>query len=133
VGWLFADPRAAAIDYYRKTRIFPIMHIVGIRCELAVSHPWLPATILKAFTEAKRVCIERLADTSATKVTLPFVEEQLQDVKRLPAPDFGSYGYGANRHVLEAFLHHHHRQGLSVRQVRPDELFHASTFETAVV
>jgi 4,5-dihydroxyphthalate decarboxylase len=133
VGWLFADPRAAAIDYYRRTRIFPIMHIVGVRRELVEAHPWLPASILKAFAEAKRVCIERLSDTSATKVTLPFVEEQLQDVKRLLGPDFWSYGCGANRHVLEAFLHHHHRQGLSVRRPEPEELFHPSTFETAVV
>jgi 4,5-dihydroxyphthalate decarboxylase len=133
VRWLFADPRAAAIDYYRRTRIFPIMHIVGVRRQLVEAHPWLPATVLKAFAEAKRVCIGRLSDTSATKVTLPFVEEQLQDAKRLLGPDFWSYGYSANRHVLEAFLRHHHRQGLSARQVIPEELFHPSTFETAVI
>ena len=133
VGWLFADPRAAAIDYYRRTRIFPIMHIVGVRRELVEAHPWLPATVLKALAESKRVCLARLSDTSATKVTLPFVEEQLQDVKRLLGPDFWPYGYGANRHVLEAFLHHHHRQGLSARRLSPEELFHPSTHETVKV
>jgi 4,5-dihydroxyphthalate decarboxylase len=133
VGWLFADPRAAAIDYYRRTRIFPIMHLLGIRRALVEAHPWLPATALKAFAAAKRVCLERLADTSATKVTLPFVEEQLQDARRLMGADFWSYGFGPNRHVLEAFLHHHYRQGLSERRVRPEELFHPSTFETAAI
>jgi 4,5-dihydroxyphthalate decarboxylase len=133
VGWLFADPRAAAIDYYKRKRIFPIMHILGVRRELVEAHPWLPATALKAFTAAKRVCLERLADTSATKVTLPFVEEQLQDAKQLMGPDFWSYGFAANRHVLEAFVHHHHRQGLSDRRIKPEELFHSSTFETAAI
>ena len=47
--------------------------------------------------------MERLADTSATKVTLPFVEELLQDARRLLGTDFWSYGFAANRHVLETF------------------------------
>lgn len=133
VGWLFADPTAAASDYYRKTRIFPIMHIVGIRRELVEAHPWLPATVYKAFAEAKRVCAVRLADTSATKVMLPFVEEQLQRARHLIGNDFWSYGFAANRHVLETFLTHHHRQGLSKRLVAPEELFDPSTLEIARV
>jgi 4,5-dihydroxyphthalate decarboxylase len=133
VGWLFADPRAAAIDYHRRTPIFPIMHLIGIRRPLVEANQWLPATVFKAFAEAKRASDRRLADTSATRGTLPFVEEQLQDARRLLGPDFWSYGYGANRHVLEAFLHHHHRQGLSPRKVAPEDLFHPSTFETALI
>ena len=53
VGWLFPDPRAAAIDNYRRTGNFPIMHVVGVRRTLAERHPWLPAAILKAFDRAK--------------------------------------------------------------------------------
>ena len=68
---------AAAKDYYRRTRIFPIMHILGVRRELAERHPWLPTAMLKAFDQSKRLALEHLADTSATKVTLPFVEERL--------------------------------------------------------
>lgn len=131
VGWLFSDPIAAASDYYRRTRLFPIMHMVGIRRELAEAHPWLPATVLKAFQEAKALCIEALADTSATKVTLPFVEEQLQNARSLFGADFWSYGFAENRHVLDAFLDHHHRQGLSSRRVAAEELFHPASLESA--
>ena len=53
VGWLFDDPTEAAKDYYRRTRIFPIMHLVGVKRELAERHPWLPAAVLKAFTRGK--------------------------------------------------------------------------------
>lgn len=133
VGWAFDDPRAAALDYYGRTQIFPIMHIVGIRRDLVERHPWLPATVFKAFGAAKEVCMERLSDTSATKVTLPFVEEQIDQAKRLMGNDYWSYGLDANRHVLETFLRHHHRQGLSPRQVAPEELFHPSTFESVVI
>lgn len=130
VGWLFADPTAAAIDYFRRTGIFPIMHLVGVRRELAERHPWLPAAALKAFERAKAIALARLGDTSATKVTLPFVEEQLRAARALMGRDFWSYGVSANRHVLETFLRHHHGQGLSSRVVAVEELFHPSTLET---
>jgi hypothetical protein len=47
------DPTAAAKDYYKRSGIFPIMHLVGVRRELVQRHPWLPATVLKAFEQAK--------------------------------------------------------------------------------
>jgi 4,5-dihydroxyphthalate decarboxylase len=129
VGWLFADPTAAAKDYYRRTRIFPIMHMVGVRRTIAERHPWLPAAVLKAFAQAKAVALAKLSDTSATKVTLPFVEEQLKAARALMGEDFWSYGVGSNRHVIEAFLRHHHGQGLSPRPLAVEELFHPSTLE----
>ena len=129
VGWLFRDPTRAASDYYRRTGIFPIMHVIGIRKSLAERHPWLPAAIYKAFDLAKTVALAKLADTSATKVTLPFVEEQLRAARQLMGADFWSYGLEPNRKVLETFLRHHHEQGLSPRRVGVEELFHPSSLE----
>jgi 4,5-dihydroxyphthalate decarboxylase len=130
VGWLFPDPARTAAEYFRTTGIFPIMHILGVRRELADEHPWLPIAASKAFEEAKSIALARLTDTSATKVTLPFVEEQLRAARALMGPDFWSYGVAPNRHVLDNFLHHHHVQGLSKRRLEVEELFHPSTFET---
>ena len=76
IGWLFRDPVAAGKDYYKRTGIFPIMHLIGVRRTLAEQHPWLPAAVLKAFEQSKAAAMAQLSDTSATKVTLPFVEEQ---------------------------------------------------------
>lgn len=130
VGWLFNDPTATAKQYYARTGIFPIMHVVGVRQELAAQHPWLPAALFKAFEESKAKALELLADTSATKVTLPFVEEQLKAARELLGEDFWSYGVAKNRQTIEAFLHHHHAQGLSARKVELAELFHPSTYES---
>lgn len=130
VAWLFDDPTAIAKDYYRRTGIFPIMHVVGIRKELAQQHPWLPGAVFKGFSESKTKALELLADTSATKVTLPFVEEQLKAARETLGEDFWSYGVAPNRKTLEAFLHHHHAQGLSAKKVALDELFHPSTYES---
>lgn len=130
VAWLFDDPTAVAKDYYKRTGIFPIMHVVGIRKELAEQNRWLPGAVFKAFSESKAKALELLADTSATKVTLPFVEEQLKAARETLGQDFWSYGVGPNRKTLEAFLHHHHAQGLSCRRVGLDELFDPSTYES---
>jgi 4,5-dihydroxyphthalate decarboxylase len=130
VRWLFPDPAAAAAEWFRKTRIFPIMHILGIRRSLAEQHPWLPVAALKAFEISKARAIEKLATVAASKVTLPFIDEQLHAARRLMGDDFWSYGLEANRHVLETFLRRHHAEGLSGRVLKPEDLFHPSTHET---
>lgn len=130
VGWLFSDPVAAAKDYFKRTGIFPIMHLVGVRSTLAEKHPWLPGAVFKAFEQAKKVALDQLSDTSATKVTLPFIEERLSEARALMGEDFWSYGVAANRKTLETFLHHHHSQGLSPRLVTVEEMFHPGTLET---
>ena len=130
VGWLFKDTVQAASQYFQRTGIFPIMHVIGVRRTLVERHPWLPATLLKAFSAAKTLALQRLADTSAAKVTLPFVDEQLLSARALLGEDFWSYGFTAgNRKVLDTFLGYHHAQGLSARRVTPEELFHPGALE----
>ena len=130
VGYLYPEPQKAATDWFRRTGIFPIMHLLGIRRTLAEAHPWLPYAVVKAFEQSKAVALERLGDTSATKVTLPFVEEQLQAARALMGEDFWSYGLAPNRHVLERFLRQHRAEGLSSRLLAPEELFHPASLET---
>jgi 4,5-dihydroxyphthalate decarboxylase len=105
------------------------MHLVGVRREIADKHPWLSGAVYKAFEQSKAIALDLLGDTSATKVTLPFVEEQLKSARELMGADFWSYGLEANRKTLSTFLRHHHRQGLSSREVKPEELFHPGTHE----
>jgi len=129
VRWLFDDPTAAAKDWYRRTGIFPIMHVVGVRRTLVQRHPWLPVAVMKAFTQAKTLALEALADTSATKVTLPFVEEQLKAARETLGEDHWSYGVAGNEATLRAFLRHHHAQGLSPRELALEELFDPTCYE----
>ena len=85
--------------------------------------------MLKAFTRAKSICLALLEETSASKVTLPFMEEQVKAARDLMGADFWPYGIPANRKQLEYFLAQHHKQGLSSRLVKVEELFHPTTFE----
>ena len=130
VSRLFSNSIDVASQYYRSTGIFPIMHVLGVKRSLANQHPWLPGALLKAFNAAKALGAEQLNDTSATKVTMPFVEDQLLAARNLMGADFWSYGVKNNEVVLRTFLTHHYQQGLSDREVQLDELFHPATLES---
>lgn len=129
VGRLWRDSVSAAEAYYRETGIFPIMHVLGVRRSLADSHPWLPGALLKAFSQAKLLAQQALADTSATKVTMPFVEDNLNRAQAMMGSDPWTYGLAGNEGTLDRFLHYHHEQGLSPRRVAVRELFHPATVE----
>ncbi len=133
IGWLFPDPIVAAKDYFSRTGIFPIMHLVGIRRTLVERHPWLPAAALKAFEQSKKAALEHLSDTSASKVTLPFVDEQLKATREAMGEDFWSYGVAPNRKTIETFLKRHHAEGLSSRLVTVEEMFHPATHESFAI
>lgn len=129
VKYLFDDPQRSAAQWYAKTKLFPIMHTLGIRKSLAERHPWLPGAIAKAFEQSKTIALARLSDTSATKVTLPFVEDQLRNARKLMGTDFWSYGFADNEAVLDCFLAQHYAEGLSSRRLQASELFHPASLE----
>ncbi|AUT76300.1 ABC transporter substrate-binding protein [Paraburkholderia hospita] len=130
VKYLFDDPHQSASEWYRRTAIFPIMHTLGIRKELADRHPWLPGAVTKAFEKSKAIALARLSDTSATKITLPFVEDHLRAARKLMGTDFWSYGFGENERVIGRFLAQHFKEGLSSRLLEPTELFHPASLES---
>ena len=130
IGWLFPDPVDAAGAYYSRTKIFPIMHVLGLKRTVAEAHPYLPAALLKAFTSAKDMAIERLSDSSASKVSLPFVEDRLMHAQQTMGQDYWSYGVGTNKHVIDSFLAAHHAQGLSKRLLTAEDLFYPTTLES---
>ncbi|HEX2543866.1 MAG TPA: ABC transporter substrate-binding protein [Ramlibacter sp.] len=133
VEWLYPDPTAAAHDYFRRTRVFPIMHLLGVRKELVARHPWLPVALFKAFDAAKTEAIRLLGDPAAPKTSLPFLEEQIKAARQLMGDDYWPNGVTPNLPTLEAFLQHHHEQGLSRRKVSVQELFAPTTYELAKI
>jgi 4,5-dihydroxyphthalate decarboxylase len=130
VKYLFDDPQAEATAWYRKTKLFPIMHTLGIRRALVEQHPWLPMSVMKAFEKSKAIALHRLTDTSATKVTLPFVDSQLRAARQLMGEDFWPYGFAANEHALNRFLKQHYAEGLSSRLLEAKDLFHPASLES---
>jgi 4,5-dihydroxyphthalate decarboxylase len=125
---LYPDYRAAERDYFRQTGIFPIMHAVGIRRDIHERHPWLAATIYKAFVQAKRLADAEFAETTALKIGLPWVNAEFDATRELMGDEFWSYGIdAANRKTLSAMARYSYEQGLAVRLVAVEEMFAPST------
>ena len=133
VARLFPDYRTAEEDYFRETRIFPIMHLVGIRRSLVERFPWLPVNVQMAFEEAKRLCLIDNAKIGHLYTTLPWAVDELSRTRALMGDDFWPYGAAANAHVLERMTHYAWQQGLTARPLAPAELFPASVQDLAKV
>ena len=130
---LFEDFRSVEQAYFAKTQIFPIMHVVGVRRSLVEQHPWLPASLLKAFTRAKDLALAELGEVAALKVSLPWVAAEQEATVAAMGQDFWGYGVAHNEQVLQTFLRYHHEQGLSKRRVSLDEMFAPGTREQFVI
>lgn len=130
VGPLFADFRKLEEDYFRRTGIFPIMHMLGIRKSLVEKHPWLPVNVYKAFVQAKAVAMHDLnMRIDHLRVILPWVAHEYNAVKALMGVDYWPYGFGANERQLETFTRYHHEQGLSAQKLAARDLFAPSTID----
>ena len=117
---LFPDHAAVEDDYFRRTGIFPILHIMGIRNELVERHPALAAAVFKGFVAARKVALAAAASPSApASVTADFAR-----MTALMGQDYYSYGLNErDRATLDLFLDYHFRQGLSDRRLEFAELF----------
>ena len=133
VGRLFDNYIEAEKDYFRRTRIFPIMHMVGIRRTLVEQHPWLAVSVYKAFLKAKALAVKELDELCHLAVTLPWMVHHHNEAKALMGADYWPYGLDANKHVIETFSRYHFDQGLSKRKVAPEELFVASALDLSKI
>jgi 4,5-dihydroxyphthalate decarboxylase len=133
VGRLFKNYVEAEKDYFRRTKIFPIMHMVGIRKSLVEKEPWLPVSVYKAFLKSKELAMKELNEICHLAVTSPWMVHHHNEAKQLMGEDFWPYGLDANRHTIETFARYHHEQGLSIRKVAPEELFARSSLDLSKI
>jgi len=130
---LFEPARPVEEDYYRRTGIFPIMHVLVLRRDVYQRNRWLARSLYDAFERARALCIEGLDDTAAVRCLLPWLHDEVSRTRALLGDDYWPYGLEANRHVLRTFLDYAYAQGLAGRRLQPEELFAPETLETAIV
>lgn len=109
-------------DYFQRTRIFPIMHLLAVKREVYEEHPWVARTLYKAFAEARMRCQQRLQQTSVPPYMLAWTH-RYQDQERALLGDIWSYGLEQNVTALETFARYAFEQGLTSRQIPLDEMF----------
>jgi 4,5-dihydroxyphthalate decarboxylase len=127
---LFADTRQAETDHFRRTGIFPIMHVMIIREEVYQRHPWVAQSLYKALLESKNHCIEAIFKNDALHSVLPWTAQHAGDIRNLMGMDFWPYGVEANRQTLETFLRYSFEQGLTAKKLAVETLFPKETLDT---
>lgn len=119
---LFPNYKELEMDYYRRTGIFPIMHLTAIKREIVEQHPWVPASLQRAFQNAKQRAYERLQNPRI--VPLAWYQSALEEQQALLGEDPWAYGLsGTNRHNLQTLIGYSREQGLIGTRFTVDELF----------
>jgi 4,5-dihydroxyphthalate decarboxylase len=124
---LFPDYAAAEKDYFRRTRIYPIMHTVVIRRDIYERDPWVALALYKALCTAKDRCYHLLAEAGSPKVSSAWLQPLLEEEQAIIGPDWYPYGIEQNRPSIEALLQYTNEHGLTARRVKIEELFAPST------
>ena len=130
VGRLFPNYREVEQDYYRRTKIFPIMHSVAIKREIYEANPWVAKSLYDAFIESKNICQKAIeANTGALLYMLPWTVAEYEDTVSVMGNDYWAYGVEGSRPTLEALTQYAYEQGLASRKFSLDELFAPETYK----
>jgi 4,5-dihydroxyphthalate decarboxylase len=127
---LFEDYQTVEREYFSRTKIFPIMHAVVIRRNVYEKHPWIAQSLCKAFVRAQRETYDELYQTAALKYMLPWLIKHVEETRALMGQDFWPYGLEPNVPTLTTFLRYSFEQGLSKRQLAPQDLFAPESLES---
>nr|WP_281720278.1 hypothetical protein [Nitrosomonas nitrosa] len=120
---LFPDTTAAEQAYYRKTGLFPIMHVVVLRKEIYERHPWSAVSLYEAFDRAKNNCIDRLRVEEPVPTSIPWASQLVNAAIDAMGFDFWPYGIEPNRKVIETLCGYVFEQGLALVRAEVDDLF----------
>jgi 4,5-dihydroxyphthalate decarboxylase len=119
---LFEDYKNVELDYFRRTGIFPIMHVTTIKREIVDKYPWVATNLVKAFEQAKQIAYRRIANPRM--VPLAWVRTAVEEQEAVLGPDPWAYGLTpANRKNLETVLRYTLQQGMIRRMPPLDDLF----------
>ena len=116
---LIPDFREVELDYWRRTRIFPIMHTFVLRRRVYEANPWLAVSLYKAFVRSRDIALDHAYDTDALTVTLPWVIDELERSREIP----WDYSIEGSRPTLEALVQYLDEQNLTRRRMKVEELF----------
>jgi 4,5-dihydroxyphthalate decarboxylase len=122
VGRLFSNYKDEEAAYFKKTGIYPIMHVVGIKQEIVEKYPWVPVNMYLAFNEAKAMGEARMENPRVAPIV--WYREAWEEQEEIFKSDPWEYGLTErNRHNLETLVAYSHEQGLIKRKIPLEELF----------
>jgi len=120
---LFPDFRAREKDYFRRTRIFPIMHLIVVRRDLYERHPFVATSLYNAFCAAKDRAREKMRFVSTLRYMLPWLADDIAEMDEVFGGDCWPYGIEPNRPTLEALVGYMAEQGFIPQPIPIEKLF----------
>jgi 4,5-dihydroxyphthalate decarboxylase len=120
---LFPDFHAVELDYFRRTRIFPIMHLVAMRRDVYEKHSFVATSLYKAMSEAKDLALAKMRDVGTLRYMLPGMTAELDEIDATFGGDPWPYGVEANRPTLEALVRYMAEQSLIKAPIPVEQLF----------
>jgi 4,5-dihydroxyphthalate decarboxylase len=129
VARLFPDFMKVELDYFKRTGIFPIMHMVVIKRQIYEKAPWVAASLYKALVRAKIQGKRHMEFQYGGGLfcSLPWLWSHLEETRAQMGSDPFQYGMEENRSVLDTFLNYSHRQGMIGKRLTVEELFAPET------
>jgi 4,5-dihydroxyphthalate decarboxylase len=133
VGRLFDDYEETERAYFKRTGIFPIMHTVVVRKELAAERPEIVKAVYQGFCDAKQAMTEQYVEGMTFNnmaIMLPWFSKLIDEDRSLLGEDWWPYGMGANRKAVDAVLRYHHEQGLTKRRLTCEDIIMKELLDT---
>jgi 4,5-dihydroxyphthalate decarboxylase len=127
---LFEDYATVEREYFQRTKIFPVMHVVAIRRDVYEKYPWVAQSLYKGLAQSQKITYEDLHETAALKVMLPWLIKHVEDTESVMGKEFWPYGLEPNVKALSTFLRYSYEQGLAKRLLQPKELFAPESLES---
>ena len=110
-------------EYYRRTKIYPIMHLVAIRKQVYEKYPFVATSLYAAFCRAKKIALEKMLNLRALRYMTPWLMRDIDEIYEHFDGDPWPYGLEPNRPTLEAFMTYLKDQALIAAPVPVDDLF----------
>ena len=120
---LYPDYLEMEKDYYERTKVWPIMHIIAMKKAILDEHPWAARNLLNAFQESKRRSLERLLDPAISRYAVPWLPTYARQMQEIFGKDLFPYGIEENRPTWEQMALYTYQQGIAHRQFTPEEIF----------
>jgi len=120
---LYPDYLEMEEQYYARTKVWPIMHIIAVQKHIIDENPWVARNLLNAFNESKRRSIERLFDPAVSRYPLPWLATYARKMRDMFDGDTFPYGIEENRATWEQMLLYTYQQGIAHRHMKPEEIF----------
>ncbi len=120
---LFPDYVEIEKEFYQRTKIYPIMHLVAIRKDVYEKYPFIATSLYDAFVKSKKIALEKMFNLRALRYMTPFLMRDIDEIHEVFNGDPWPYGIEPNRPTLEAFMKYLTDQSLIAAPVPIDDLF----------